>query len=135
MPNDLPRDMDSGTATRPREGFSCCAAKRNRGSSAPKRPHKLHPVRQTALIHPEWQADGWLTGEDTESGDRRKTALGMHVPDALGAPSFLECHRIEILTVTPDFSLSNIPYMGVWKIGAFVRCAVNASKTAQRDDS
>ena len=54
---------------------------------------------------------------------------------ALGAPSFLECHRIEILTVTPDFSFPNIPHMGVWKIGAFVRCAVNASKTAQRDDS
>jgi hypothetical protein len=54
---------------------------------------------------------------------------------ALGAASFLECHLIEILTVTPDFSFTNIPYMGVWKIGAFVRCAVNASKTAQRDDS
>jgi hypothetical protein len=104
-------------------------------SSAPKRPHKLHPVRQTALIHPKWQTDGCLTSEDTESDDRRKTALGMHVPDALGAPSFLERHRIEILTVTPDFSFPNIPYMGVWKIGAFVRGAVDAGKAAQRHDS
>jgi hypothetical protein len=54
---------------------------------------------------------------------------------ALGAPSFFECHRIEILSVTPDLSFPNIPYMGVWNIGAFARCAVNASKTAQRDDS
>jgi hypothetical protein len=37
--------------------------------------------------------------------------------------------------MTPDLSFPNIPYMGEWKIGAFVRRAVNASKTAQRDDS
>jgi len=55
--------------------------------------------------------------------------------EALGASSFFECHRIEILTVTPNLSFSNIPYMGVWNIGSFVRCAVDASKTAQRDDS
>ena len=54
---------------------------------------------------------------------------------ALGEPSFLECHRVEILTVTPDLSCPNIPYMSVWNIGALVRCSVNASKTAQRDDS
>ena len=87
-----------------------------------------------------------IAGEQTIIRPRRqRNRLQMAVPvtassdelhqRVLGAPSFFKCHRIEILTVTPDLSFPNIPYMGIWKIGALVRCAVNASKTAQRNDS
>lgn len=92
----------------------------------------MHPPRDmdigTASQRPKTQ-------RQTASGGVCKTAADEFHRRALGAPSFFECHRVEILTVAPDLSFPNIPYMGVWKISAFVCCAVNAGKTAQRDDS
>jgi hypothetical protein len=45
----------------------------------------FEPGRQANRFDPSRvQADGWLTSEVIESGDRRRTALGMHLQTHLG---------------------------------------------------
>lgn len=103
-PCHLPSDMDSGTVSRRPQG--------------PEANDQVHPLKLMNL---------------RAAGSARVPPMSF-TGEWLGAPSFFKCHRVEILTVTPDLSFPNIPYMGVWKISAFVRCAVNAGKTAKRDD-
>jgi hypothetical protein len=50
---------------------------------------------------------------------------------ALGASNLFERQGIYVLTMAFDFPVLDIPYMRVCKVGAFVRCTVYASETAQ----
>ena len=62
----------------------------------------------------------------TRSVVRHEAALA-----ALGASNLFERQGIDVLTVTFDFPVPDIPYMRVCKVSAFVRCTVYAREAAQ----